>query len=145
MPRLSLHQRFLVAPVVGLIIVLALTASFLWQSENQNNLIDDISSADLTTLGLYTELFTDLSRYHQELYELFNSAGQSVDEGVLYDQGVVIMDNIFVITRKMEHLLTDDHLRGSLESEGIRQAKAFTWENCARETLAVYQRLLPGN
>lgn len=103
--RLSLRQRFLVAPIVGLIIVLALTASYFFQSESQNKLIEKISDSDLKTLSQYTKLFTGLSRYHLEMYELFNAAGQQVDEGALYDKGVFITDKISEITEEMEKLV----------------------------------------
>jgi len=49
------------------------------------------------------------------------------------------------ITRKMERILSDAQLRASLAFKGRQQARHFTWDNCARETLAVYQYLLQGN
>ena len=122
--RLSLRQRFLVAPVVGLVIVLGLTASYFLQSESQNQLIEKISSSDLKDLNLYTKLFTDLSRYHLELYELFNAAGQQVDEGILYDQGVFIIDKISAITEEMESIVLSGSNEGTMPAAEAKQLLA---------------------
>ena len=46
------------------------------------------------------------------------------------------------IADKMRRLLEDQQLRQSLGRQGVRQAGGFTWEACARQTLAVYRRLL---
>ncbi len=108
MPRFSLSQRFLVAPFLGLVIVLVLTTSFLLQSEKQNILIEHLTENELAELSLYTGLFTELSRYHLELYELFNSAGQSIDEGILYDRGVTVIDHILRVTQHMEEAAKND-------------------------------------
>jgi glycosyltransferase involved in cell wall biosynthesis len=37
--------------------------------------------------------------------------------------------------------LLDTHLRTRLSAQGIERAQAFSWDRCARETLAVYRRL----
>jgi glycosyltransferase involved in cell wall biosynthesis len=39
----------------------------------------------------------------------------------------------------LKRLLTDDALAQDLSQRGIERAKLFSWQRCARETLAVYQ------
>ncbi|WP_230467443.1 glycosyltransferase family 4 protein [Lujinxingia vulgaris] len=42
----------------------------------------------------------------------------------------------------MSALLKDDALRERLRRAGLERAQSFSWERCARETAAVYERLL---
>lgn len=41
----------------------------------------------------------------------------------------------------LTHLLEDADLRAALRGRGYARARLFSWERCARETLAVYQRV----
>ncbi len=43
---------------------------------------------------------------------------------------------------QMRVLLEDDALRARLSAAGVRQAQGFTWERCARDTLAVYRKAI---
>ena len=45
------------------------------------------------------------------------------------------------IVRSIRKVLTDDDLRNSLKIKGLQQVKKYSWEKCARETLAVYQNI----
>jgi glycosyltransferase involved in cell wall biosynthesis len=38
---------------------------------------------------------------------------------------------------------TDEARRQALIAAGLLRAAEFTWQRCARETVAVYERLLP--
>jgi glycosyltransferase involved in cell wall biosynthesis len=38
-------------------------------------------------------------------------------------------------------ILTDDSLRNALRKKGLLRAKAFNWDKCARETIAVFESL----
>lgn len=42
----------------------------------------------------------------------------------------------------LEHLLTEEGERSRLSAAGRERAKAYTWERTARETLAVYERVM---
>jgi glycosyltransferase involved in cell wall biosynthesis len=48
------------------------------------------------------------------------------------------------ITSAIERLLTDDALRADLRERGRAQAARFSWERCAEETAASYERALEG-
>lgn len=41
----------------------------------------------------------------------------------------------------MQRLAADDHWRAELREAGLKRAALFSWEKCARETLAVYRAL----
>jgi glycosyltransferase involved in cell wall biosynthesis len=45
------------------------------------------------------------------------------------------------IANAIERVITDSALRDELRTKGLAQAKKFSWERAARETLAVYQRV----
>ncbi len=42
----------------------------------------------------------------------------------------------------IERVITDSMLRDELRAKGLAQAKKFSWERAARETLAVYERVI---
>lgn len=46
------------------------------------------------------------------------------------------------IANAIERVVTDRALRDELRAKGIAQAQKFSWERAARETLAVYQRVM---
>lgn len=46
------------------------------------------------------------------------------------------------IANAIARVLTDQHLRDELRAKGFAQAAKFSWERAARETLAVYQRVM---
>jgi len=43
---------------------------------------------------------------------------------------------------EMERVLTDSHLRQDLRERGLTQAAKFTWDRTARETIAVYKKVV---
>jgi len=45
---------------------------------------------------------------------------------------------------EMERVLTDPHLRQGLRERGLTQAAKFTWDRTARETVAVYKKVVQG-
>jgi diguanylate cyclase (GGDEF)-like protein/PAS domain S-box-containing protein len=101
---LSLKTRLLLAPTLGLGLVLVLAVGYVWQAERQNAVIKRIANQDLQLLDRYTDLFTDLSRHHMLLYELLYDAGRQVDEGEIYDRGRNLLDGISASTRDMIEL-----------------------------------------
>jgi glycosyltransferase involved in cell wall biosynthesis len=46
------------------------------------------------------------------------------------------------LAQALTRVLRDDALRHELRAKGLEQAARFTWERAARETLAVYERVL---
>ncbi len=81
----SLRQRFLVAPLLGLIVCSLLTAAFIYGSGRQNALLSRITERDLSAFNHYAEVFVNLTEQHTALYDLLYRAG-TLDEATLYDQ-----------------------------------------------------------
>jgi len=82
---ISLRQRFLIAPLLGLVVCSLLTAAFIYESQRQNALLSRITERDLTAFNRYAEVFVNLTEQHTALYDLLFRAGNS-DEATLYDK-----------------------------------------------------------
>jgi glycosyltransferase involved in cell wall biosynthesis len=56
------------------------------------------------------------------------------------DAAAILFDPLAVeeMTRAMRDLLVDSELRGRMERLGLQRSAAFSWENTAQKTLAVY-------
>ena len=121
-----LKTRLLLAPIVGLLLVIMLSAAFYWQSEKQNAVLTRIAYQDLQLLDRYTDIFTDLSRQHMRLYELLYDAGQNVEEGEIYDRGVDILDAISDLNQQMSSLSHQGRLESDLESFAKVNAEELT-------------------
>ncbi|MGQ0810048.1 MAG: glycosyltransferase family 4 protein [Nitrospiraceae bacterium] len=48
------------------------------------------------------------------------------------------------LTEQMEHVLMDPAARRELQEKGLVQAAQFSWDRTARETVAVYERVVEG-
>lgn len=46
------------------------------------------------------------------------------------------------LTVAMWHVLTDENLRASLSTKGLKRAQIFSWKHAAQETLNVYRRVV---
>jgi len=58
------------------------------------------------------------------------------DAGILIDPY-----DVNSLTEGIYKVLTNDGLRQDMRKKGLRRAKLFSWERCARETLKVYEEL----
>ncbi len=44
------------------------------------------------------------------------------------------------LAKRMEEVLADERLRSELSAKGLARAREFSWDRCARETIAAYER-----
>jgi glycosyltransferase involved in cell wall biosynthesis len=68
----------------------------------------------------------------------------SIREGVGDAALLVPVDDDAALAAAMRSVLTDPQTRAGLVDRGRARAGLFTWENCARETLALYRDLHAG-
>jgi glycosyltransferase involved in cell wall biosynthesis len=61
------------------------------------------------------------------------------DAGALVDP-----NNAYALADALSKVLSEKSYRDDLVAKGIVRAAEFSWERCARETLAVYQQVVPG-
>ncbi|NIO20498.1 MAG: glycosyltransferase [Candidatus Aenigmarchaeota archaeon] len=59
------------------------------------------------------------------------------DAGILVDPR-----DVNELREGMVNLLDDERLRDELSQKGLERAKLFTWEKCAQQTIAVYEKIL---
>jgi len=55
---------------------------------------------------------------------------------LLFDPG-----DVYAIADSIERLISDPVLRESLRLKGLERAARYSWEKCARETLAIFERI----
>jgi diguanylate cyclase (GGDEF)-like protein/PAS domain S-box-containing protein len=101
---LSLRQRFLVAPVLGLLLLGLLIAAFIYKEHRQEALLARIANRDLAAFDHYFGVFINLSAQHIALYELLSIAGE-IDEATLYDSAKVRLYAVHEAVRNLQQLL----------------------------------------
>jgi glycosyltransferase involved in cell wall biosynthesis len=72
---------------------------------------------------------------------LISTDTSSIREGVGDAAVLVPVDDVDALAQAMYSVLTDVELQRTLKERGVLQAQKFSWETCARETLALYQEL----
>ena len=81
----SLRQRFLVAPLLALVVCGLLASAFVYESQRQNSLLSRITETDLKAFNHYANVFVELTQQHTALNDLLYGAGK-IDEETLYEQ-----------------------------------------------------------
>ena len=62
---------------------------------------------------------------------------------VVGNAGIMVDPNdVDELAKQMERVLTNRRLQQKMRKAGLKQAKKFSWEKCARETLKVYEEVL---
>ena len=133
--HLSLHQRFLIAPLLGLIMLGVLLAAFIYESQRQNALLTDIAEHHLKAFGRYTEVFIDLSARHVALYELLTATAD--------------FDTADRHARAQEHLHAINAAIAEIEAalgsaDGERKAASPPQQDDLASLTAAYRRTVTG-
>jgi diguanylate cyclase (GGDEF)-like protein/PAS domain S-box-containing protein len=102
--RLSLRQRFLVEPLLGLLLLGVLTAAFIFELQHQNALLKRVADENLAAYDHYSEVFVNLSEQHLALNELLRNT-QKADEEDLYDAAKQRLNGIHRGVRDLEQAL----------------------------------------
>jgi diguanylate cyclase (GGDEF)-like protein/PAS domain S-box-containing protein len=99
--RLSLRNRFLIAPLLGLAVLGLLTTAFIFESQRQSTLLTRVADRDLAAFDRYLNVFAKVSDQHTALYSLLLQAKQ-LDEGTLYDRAKERLEGIYAAIREIE-------------------------------------------
>lgn len=118
--QLSLRQKLLANPILGLALIGLLTLAYIGFAEKHKQHMEHISGQDLQLLDRYTDLFTDLSRHHMTLYQLLYDAPRS-DEGSIYDRGRALLDNIQLSSNAIMKLFKDSNSHLQKNAFSLRQ------------------------
>jgi diguanylate cyclase (GGDEF)-like protein/PAS domain S-box-containing protein len=90
--RFSLRQRFLIAPLLGLVVSSLLIAAFMMESHRQNALIGHMEQ-ELAAFNHYTEIFVNLATQHTALDTLLDRSDK-MDRATLYDAAKQHLDKV---------------------------------------------------
>jgi len=101
--RLSLRQRFLVGPLLGLALLSALAVAFSYELQHATRLLKRLDGGDVAAYDRYSEVFVKLSDQHMALLDLLHGA-QRVDEE-LYDAEKQRLDRIYQAVSDLERTL----------------------------------------
>ena len=117
---LSLRQRFLVAPLLGLALLSMLMGAFIYESERHNALLTRIAEHEFAAFELYSGVFGQLSAQHIALYELLSNAGKTSEE-TLYDKAKVRLYAIHDAVAKLQAGLPAAATSEREESSALRE------------------------
>lgn len=152
---LSLRQRFLVAPLLALLMCGLLTAAFVYESQRQNALLNRITERDFAAFDRYSAVFVNLTEQHMALYDILLSAGK-IDEATLYDQSKQRLYTIRQAVQDLEQALPPagrtadpafDELRNELlaRTQGYRAAATSAVEMSTVDLAAAPAQLAIAN
>src|SRR6266567_8399133 len=107
--RFSLRQRFMVEPLLGLLLLIALAAAFTYQLRHENVLLKRVADSDIAAYDRYSELFVNLSQQHMALLDVLHGAGEN-NEDQIYDEGKRRLNSIHETVRGLERALPVDSM-----------------------------------
>ncbi len=101
---LSLRQRFLVVPLLGLVLIGALTALFIAESARQTALLQHMNEQDVIAYNRYAGTFETLAEQHMALYDLLHDPSE-IDEEQLYVRAKARMNRVHDAVATLERAL----------------------------------------
>jgi glycosyltransferase involved in cell wall biosynthesis len=120
--------------------------------EQHVRFFENLPSQDLVTLYQHAGLFTLISHYEGFGFPVLEAMACGVptiisDRASLPEIGgeaalKVDPGDPDAIADALQRALTDSALRQTMRQKGLEQAKKFSWEKTARETLELYNRVL---
>jgi diguanylate cyclase (GGDEF)-like protein len=115
----SLRQRFLVAPLLGLVVCSVLAAVFIYESHRQSALLSGITERNSTAFNHYSEVFVKLTEQHITLDDLIYGAAK-IDEATLYDQAKQHIYKVQQAVSELEQALPPKDKSASPEFTALR-------------------------
>jgi len=91
------------------------------------------SHIECFSIALVEAMSAGLPVIASDINEIRESIG---DAGILVDP-----KNVNSIAHAIEEVITSEELRLSMRKKSLERAKLFSWGNCAKETLEVYEDL----
>jgi diguanylate cyclase (GGDEF)-like protein/PAS domain S-box-containing protein len=102
--RFSLRQRFLVEPLLGLVLLSVLAAAFTYELHHETGLLKRVADNDIAAYDRYSDVFVKLSEQHMALLDLLHGASEA-DEERIYDTGKSRLNSIHDTVRELEQAL----------------------------------------
>ena len=114
--RLSLRQRFLVAPLLGLLLLGVLLAVSIYEAQRQNALLNSVADRHLEAIDRYSEAFVGVSAHHLALHDLLTKAAR-LDGETLRVSARGHLDAIRAAIAGIDGLLADDEGKGPKDAD----------------------------
>src|SRR4030095_5014660 len=123
---LSPHRRFLLAPLLALVLLGVLTTAYIYQSERQNALLERLAERDFAEFNRYFDIFINLSVNHSTLYDLFIRSPNR-ENGSWRDRAKGVLSRINLTIRELEQASEALAERGGQSAElGALQSKLLS-------------------
>lgn len=100
--RISLDSKFLVAPVIGLSVMIFLSMVLMDTLIKQDATISDAITTELETMESAATILSRLSVNHTGIYELLKYAEVDSDEEQLYERGKPLLNEIYAINKALD-------------------------------------------
>jgi len=104
----------MVAPILGLLLLVLLTLGFVSQSRQQGALIERVATDDLREFNEFTEAFIGLSQAHGALFDLLDDTRGRISEDKLYDRAKTRLDDLRSAVERLRRTV-DEHKQHDLE------------------------------
>jgi diguanylate cyclase (GGDEF)-like protein/PAS domain S-box-containing protein len=102
---LSLRSRFLVAPLIGVVLTLIIFYSSNATIQSHSNILKDIDESNLPQIGEISRTVILLSLNHEKLERLLHNAEDDPDEERIYLEGRVILDELYILEAQLNKTL----------------------------------------
>jgi PAS domain S-box-containing protein len=114
--RLPLRRRFLISPLLGLVLLIAVLAALIHQFHRQNGVLTDIVQHRLAAFEHNTAVFADLSIRHIALHELFLRSGE-LDEEFVYVSAKTHLNAVHEAMARIEAIVRSDSRRHAADAD----------------------------
>ena len=106
---LSLRSRFLVAPLIGVVLTLIIFYSSNATIQSHSNILKDIDESNLPQIGEISRTVILLSHNHEKLERLLYAAEKDPDEEKIYLEGRVILNELHTLEKQLNKTFGSTH------------------------------------
>ncbi len=118
---MSLKWRFIIAPLLGMALMLLLISDYYQQVRRLAQDLEDIVDRDIHAAQLFTRIANQSAVNHASIFNLLRLAGQEQDEGVVYDRGKKLLLKI----HQLESMVLEDEVNKLLLGQVAVEPDAF--------------------
>jgi diguanylate cyclase (GGDEF)-like protein/PAS domain S-box-containing protein len=112
---LPLRMRFMVAPILGLLLLALLTAGFVSESRRQGALIDRVAREDLQAINDFTEAFIGLSRAHGALFDQLGYVRERLTQDKVAELAQIRLEAVRAAVTRLQTTI-EKHQRRDIEA-----------------------------
>jgi len=118
---MSLKWRFIIAPLLGMSLMLLLITDYYQQVNRLGQGLEDIVDHDIHSAQLFTRIANQSAVNHASIFNLLRFAEQEDDEGVVYDRGKKLLLKI----HELEALVLGDEVNSILLGQVSVEPESF--------------------